>query len=87
MKMTVQDFKALSKYAFTELREPHTDDGKVVGFVFVSDTPVPDADKFLFDGVWRTYATLRFRDYPEYYYRVYAPAGMPEEEIVKILEE
>lgn len=85
--MTVQDFKALSKYAMTELREPHMDDGKIVGFVFASDSPVPDADKFLFDGVWRTYGVHSFSGLPDYYYRVYAPGEMTEEDIIKILEE
>lgn len=87
MKMTVENFKALSKYAMNEIREPNTDDGKLVGFVFFSDTPVPDADKFLFDGVWRTHGLYTFSNILLYYYRVYAPGGMTEEDIIKILEE
>lgn len=87
MKMTVQDFKVLAKYACIELREPNLDQGQVIGFAFTSESPVPDADKFLFDGVWRTYGVHSFSGLPDYYYRVYAPAGMPEEDIIKILEE
>lgn len=85
MKMTVQEFKELAKkYACTEMTAGTL--GPVIGFVFTSTSPVSEADKFLFDGVYRCHATLPRREFPEYYYEVLAPVGMSEKEIMEVLE-